>query len=313
MTKKILLYVSGIALIAGAAALLSVDNKNEDLPSTTKKAVLPGYQISSVKLPSTLDFAGEQVPLDLSDVKESLDREMLVNSYWQSQTILFLKRSERWFPTIDSILIAEGVPTDFKYLALIESGLDHVVSPAGATGYWQFMKTTAKLYGLEVNGEVDERYNVIKSTKAAAKYLKEGYTKFNSWTLAAASYNMGMNGVSKRLNAQQVDSYYDLLLNRETGRYVYRILAVKLIMSNPERYGFYVKPEEKYVPYKTVTDTIKGSVSSWATYAKNKGTNYKVLKILNPWLRTKSLTNSEKKTYLIQLPANDSKLLGVNE
>jgi len=262
-----------------------------------------GYKVFSLTLPNELSFCGEQVPLGRLDVRERLDRELLVNTYWQSNTLLAHKRAARWFPMIEGILKREGIPEDLKYIAVIESGLTNVVSPAGATGYWQFMKETGMSHGLEVNGEVDERYHVEKSTVAACKYLRNAYKKYGNWALAAASYNLGQGGVDKQLGRQKRDNYFDLLLNEETGRYVYRILAMKEILRDPERYGFHLRKKDLYAPYRTRTTTITGSVGDLADWAIANGTDYKTLKLLNPWLRDNHLTNRENRTYTVLLPA----------
>ncbi|WP_306353904.1 lytic transglycosylase domain-containing protein [Flavobacterium sp. '19STA2R22 D10 B1'] len=252
--------------------------------------------------PKSVDFAGEKAPLEISDVKERFDRELLVNANWHSNTILTLKRANRAFPVIEPILKRYGVPDDFKYLAVIESGLVNVVSSAGAKGVWQFMPDTAKEKGMEVNDEVDERYHLEKSTEAACKYLLAAKNKFGSWTLAAASYNGGMGGVNKQIDIQKVDNYYDLLLTEETSRYVFRILAVKEIMKNPTVYGYNLTPDELYenLPVKKVE--VDSTVTDWASFAKDQGINYKILKIHNPWLRDKKLTNPLKKKYILDIP-----------
>ena len=262
-----------------------------------------GYKVFSLTLPNELTFCGEEVPLERLDVRERLDRELLVNTYWQSNTLLAHKRAARWFPLIEAVLKREGVPEDMKYVAVIESGLTNVVSPAGATGYWQFMKETALKQGLEVNGEVDERYHVEKSTVAACQYLKNGYAKYGKWSLAAASYNLGQGGVDKQLGRQKRDNYFDLLLNEETARYVYRIMAMKEIIRDPERYGFHLRKKDLYAPYLTRTVEIAGPVEDLADYAIAQGTDYKILKLLNPWLRDNHLSNREGKTYTVLLPA----------
>lgn len=278
----------------------STYEEKEDL--SYKKVFQANYKIFALNLPNTIEFAGEKVPMNLIDVREKLDRELHVNTYWQSNTLLFIKRSNRWFPIIEKILLEENVPNDFKYLALIESGLTQVVSPAGAAGFWQIMKKTAPEFGLEVTSEVDERYHVEKSTHAACLYLKEAKEKFGSWTLAAASYNIGQSGLQRQLNKQEVNSYYDLLLNSETSRYLFRILAAKHILSNANQFGFNFRPKDLYpaITYKTiVTDS---SISSFTEFAAQNGINYKVLKYLNPWLRSKELNNSKRKNYEIKIP-----------
>ncbi|MEN9001000.1 MAG: lytic transglycosylase domain-containing protein, partial [Flavobacteriales bacterium] len=232
------------------------------------------YQVFAMPLPQNLSFAGENVPLNDLFVRENLDREILVNTYWHSNTFLFQKRANRWFPLIEKILAKNEIPDDFKYLALIESGLDNVVSPAGAAGFWQFMKATGSGYDLEINSFVDERYNLEKATEAACKYLKIAYKQFGSWSLAAASYNMGKKGLNNQLTKQDVDSYYELYLNKETSRYVYRILAAKLILSNSENFGFTIRQSELYHPYKTYTVTVDSSISNLSQFAIQNGTNY---------------------------------------
>ena len=244
----------------------------------------------------------KKIPLDIFYVRESLDRELSVNTYWHSSTLQLIKKAHRWFPMFDSILESKGIPSDFKYLSVIESGLSNVVSPAGATGYWQFMKSTAKEYGLEVNKEIDERYNIYKSTVAACDYLLKSYEKHKDWTLVAAAYNAGNNGIRKRLEQQISSSYFDLLLNEETSRYVYRILAIKLIFENPESYGFYIEPDEFYKPIPTRTILINSKVDSWAEFAVEQGISYKLLKYFNPWLRDSKLKNKQRKTYTILIP-----------
>lgn len=260
------------------------------------------YKIFALNIPTELDFAGEEVPLELLDVRESLDRELLINTYWQSQSLLLHKRANRWFPIIEPILKEYGVPDDFKYLAVIESGLTNVVSPAGATGFWQILKDTGREYGLEINNEVDERYNVEKSTVAACKYLLHSYRNYGNWTSAAASYNMGRTGLQKQMNRQKAENYYDLLLNEETARYIFRILSIKEIIGKPAQYGFHFRPQDLYPPYKTYTVTLDSAVTDFADYAFSNDVNYKILKTLNPWLRDNYLTNPERKAYEIILP-----------
>jgi len=262
------------------------------------------YNVYALKMPNKLFFADEEVPLDRWDVKESFDREMLVNTYWQSQTLLFLKRANRYFPIIEPILKNEGVPDDFKYLALIESGLiPTVVSPAGAVGFWQFMTPTAKDYKLEVSKEVDERYDIEKSTRAACKYLKDSYKKFGTWALVAASYNAGRTHIHTQMKLQDAGTYYDLLLGEEPGRYLFRILAAKRIMENPDDFGFRFRDSDLYPNIPTRKIKIKGEVKNFAAFAKKNGVNYKILKFFNPWLRKPYLTNKYKKEYEITLPA----------
>jgi len=256
----------------------------------------------TVPYPSGMNFAGEVVPTDDNDVSERLDREMVTNINYHSNTTLVIKRANKVFPIIEPILKANGIPDDFKYLAVIESSLVNAVSPAGARGVWQFMPTTAKEYGMEVSGDVDERYHLEKSTEAACKYLNDAYKRFGNWTLVAASYNGGMAGINRVLEAQQVSSYYDALFYEETGRYVFRILALKEIMKNSPKYGFDIPQNELYVNVPTKKIYVDSSISDLATFAKEQGTNYKTLKVLNQWLRDKKLNVSTGKTYLIEIP-----------
>ena len=257
---------------------------------------------TSQYFPTSVDFAGENAPLQIADVKERFDRELLVNANLHSSTILIMKRANRAFPIIEPILKQYGVPDDFKYLAVIESALTNAVSPSGAKGVWQFMPDTAKEKGMEVNDGVDERYHLQKSTEAACKYLLAAKQKFGNWTLAAASYNGGMTGVNNKITEQLVTDYYDLLLTDETSRYVFRILALKEIMKNPAMYGFDVSKQEMYDNIPTKTIEVDSSITNLATFAKTQGINYKILKIHNPWLRDKKLVNTSKKKYLIEIP-----------
>ena len=290
-----------LTLVLSASSLLLVTSvSSETLPFTIPTPVESVYV--SPNVPDVLDLAGEIVPINGFGVKESLDKELIVNTYRHSSTIMYLKRASRWFPIIEDILKEEGVPNDFKYLAVIESGLSQVSSPAGASGFWQFMKKTAPEYGLEVSHTVDERYDVEKSTRAACEYLKESYIRFGSWSLAAASYNMGQYGVEKRLEEQRVDNYWDLHLNTETGRYVYRMLAIKEVMNSPEKYGFIIPYDNLYSPHEVREIKVSADISNLNDFALANGSNLKELKALNPWLRKGYLAVKPGKTYLISLP-----------
>ena len=262
------------------------------------------YRVYALKLPYSLEFSGEAVPLDKPDIRERLDKELLINTYWQSNMMLLLKRANKYFPLIEEILKEEGVPEDFKYLAVIESALENVRSPRGAKGFWQIMPSTAKEYGLEVNSNVDERYHIKKSTRVACKYLKKAKKRFGTWTLAAASYNRGMSGIDRLLKKQITDNYYDMLLNRETSRYVFRILAVKEIMSNPQRYGFIYEPQDlyKHIPVRKIG--LDTAINNIARFAKEQSVNYKIIKIHNPWLIQNHLNNKSRKYYEIEIPEN---------
>ena len=252
--------------------------------------------------PNEIDFAGESAPIQVSDVKERLDRELIVNANLHASTVLIIKRANRAFPVIEPILQKFNIPDDFKYLAVIESALTNAVSPAGAKGVWQFMPNTAKEKGMEVNDIVDERYHLEKSTIAACKYLISAKEKFGSWTLAAASYNAGVAGIDKKLEEQKMTNYYDLSLVEETSRYIFRILALKEIMKNPTKYGFTIFSADLYpqIPSKIVK--VDTTINNLAHFAISQGINYKILKIHNPWLRDKRLPNPNKKTYEIEIP-----------
>ena len=261
------------------------------------------YKIHPISIPKKVSFAGEEMNLDEDDLIERMDRELLVNTYWQSNTILLIKRANKYFPQIEKILISEGVPTDFKYLALIESGLQNVTSPSGAKGFWQIMKTTGKEYGLEINGNVDERYNLKLSTRLACKYLKNAKDKFGSWTLAAAAYNRGINGVQNKITIQNQTAYKNILFGEETKRYVFRIIALKNIVESPESFGFYIKEEQMYKPIKYKEIKIDIPLNNLSEFSKDLGLNYKNFKIHNPWLLENHLNNKSRKVYTISIPS----------
>lgn len=254
-------------------------------------------------LPASLNFAGEPVPLHLPDVAERLDRELLVNSYLHATTLLGLKRMQRYVPEIKALLIENGIPEDFIYLALAESLFGHVTSPAGAAGFWQLMPDTARGYGLIVNGEVDERFHVQKSTLAAVRYLKSAKKRFGTWTNAAASYNRGMGGLDRAFEKQGVSSYYDLYLNDETWRYMFRILALKEVLGNPQKYGFELPEEQGYHPLKVRPVLVTSSIPDLPSYALQQGTNYKTLRFYNPWIKDYKLTVPKGKEFILALPA----------
>lgn len=260
------------------------------------------YKIHALAIPQKASFAGEEVDLTPTDLKERMDKELLVNTYWQSNTLLMIKRANKYFPQIEKILKEEGVPDDFKYLALIESGLEQVISPAGAKGFWQIMRTTGKEMGLEINSNVDERYNIELSTRVACQYLKKAKEKLGTWTLAAASYNRGISGIKRLLEKQQVDNYYDLLLGTETKRYVFRILAVKAIVTQPERFGFIINSNDLYPHNETKTIAIDTAITNIARFAKTMNMTYKEFKLHNPWLIQNHLNNKSRKLYHVELP-----------
>ena len=315
MKTRNILLASGIAIILiGVTAALtfsfaqSNDEQMEEYVGTDREYLFfdqIDHDTHDIELPKTMTFCGEEVPLDLFYVRERLEREIMVNSYRHSATILLLKRTTRWFPVMEPIMERNGLPDDFKYLAMIESELTNAVSPSKAVGFWQFLEGTGKDYGLEINKEVDMRYNVEKETVAACKYLKDSYRKFGSWTASAAAFNCGNGRITRTMSEQRVDSYYDMLLPEETQRYVFRILALKLITENPEKYGYHIGDNGWYKPYETKTVTVVQSIPDLVDFAYRQGTNVKMLKYFNPWLRSNSLTISAGNSYEIKLPTGE--------
>lgn len=306
--------LSGIGLVAvlglginavvdyGGSTQVHAQTPDQPLEDPERNSVVGDYNVYAIPLPESADFAGEPVPLEVPDVRERMDRELLVNTYWQSNGLLLIKRANKYFPVIEPILEEYGIPEDFKYLAVIESALTNAVSPAGARGFWQIMESTGKEYGLEINKNVDERYNLEKSTRVAAQYFLKSRERFGSWTLAAAAYNAGNYGVHRQLERQEVGDYYDLLLGEETGRYVFRILALKEILGDPEKFGFNFEDEDLYQHIPSRKVEVDTAVSNFAQFAKEFDINYKILKIHNPWLREAHLNNSSRKKYLIEIP-----------
>jgi hypothetical protein len=310
---QVLLWAAILVTGAIGIELFSFSTSSADSDVEHQRVFNDNYKVFSLTLPHELSFCGEQVPMERLDVRERLDRELLVNTYWQSNTLLAHKRTARWFPLIEEVLRREGVPEDMKYLAVVESGLTNVVSPAGATGYWQFLKETAIGHGLEVNTEVDERYHVERATEAACRYLKEAYQRHGSWALAAAAYNLGQGGVDKQMARQKQNNYFDLQLPEETSRYLFRILAMKEIIRDPERYGFHLRSKDLYPPYVTRSVEVSGPIEDLADFAIRHNTNYRTLKLLNPWLRDVKLTNREGRNYTILLPGEGFDSAGLPE
>lgn len=306
--KNILAFIGLIAVVSTlifavqSNAMEEQPVKTVTQPETTDKNVADTYQISAIEIPKDLNFAGEPVPQDDPEIMERVDREFLVNTYWQSNALLLMKRANKYFPIMEPILKKNDIPDDFKYLAVAESGLENVVSPAGATGFWQIMKGTGREYGLEVNDNVDERYHIEKATQVACDYLNKWKDRFGSWTLTAAAYNAGPAGIQKYMDIQQVNDYYDLLLGQETGRYVFRILAIKEILSNRDKYGFQLEEDDMYTKVPTFTVEVDTAVTNWADFAELYEINYKVLKRHNPWLREPHLNNASRKKYTIEIP-----------
>ena len=267
------------------------------------------YGIFAIVQPQGLNFSGENIPIHSSEIWERLDKELLKNTYWQSNTLLYFKKAHKYFPVIEPILKKNNIPNDFKYLALIESGLENVISPAGAAGFWQILKGTAKEYGLEVNSSIDERYHLEKSTQVACDYLNKAFDKFGSWTMAAASYNMGQNGARRSINKQGTNNYYNLYLNSETGRYIFRIIAVKEIMENPRKYGFMFREKDLYSfpEYKIIE--VDSTIADLYAFAAENRINYKLLKKFNPWMLKSVLPDASRRKYQIRIPTNPSSLI----
>lgn len=292
-----LICVSGLFIFAVQPEKPSTDNT-----STQPEKIINDYNVYALSVPKDLNFAGEAMPLEDPDIMERMDRELLVNTYWQSNGLLMFKRASKYFPIIEPILEKNGIPEDFKYLAVIESGLTNAVSPAGARGVWQIMKTTGRENGLEINSNVDERYHLEMATEVACKYLKKAKQQLGSWTLAAAAYNAGNAGISRRLSEQGVTDYYDLLLGEETGRYLFRIVALKEILNHPKKYGFNFSSEDLYKTVPTYKVEVDTAVTDFTQFAKRFSINYKILKIHNPWLREPNLNNKSRKKYFIEIP-----------
>jgi membrane-bound lytic murein transglycosylase D len=270
------------------------------------------YSDRLFKMPDTVTFAGEKMPLTNFDTRESLEREMLISTYRHSSTILIIKKANRYLPLIEKILKENNIPDDFKYLAAAESEYSNMVSPVGATGFWQIMPETGREEGMEINAIVDERYNVEKSTQFACEYFLKSYEKYGNWTLTAASYNGGRAGIDEQIEIQNQNNYYDLLLNEETGRYIFRVVAYKLIITNPENYGFYIGNEDLYPELNYYEVKVDSAITSFSAFAAKFGTNYKLLKLLNPWLRKPYLTPKPNKEYVIKIPSEGMRNIEIN-
>ncbi len=305
-TRVALYFLSGLVvgmLVITGIALRKIDSATTPIEMSAEGR--PQYKWHAPELPAKLDFAGEAVPLDRWDIREKLDRELLINTYFHGSDLLILKNAGRYFPIIEERLKANGVPDDFKFVCIAESSLQqNALSSVGAASFWQFMKDTGPAYGLEINDEVDERFHVLKATDAACKYFKAAYGKFGTWTAAAASYNCGQAGYQKQQDFQQQSNYYDMIFPDETNRYVFRILALKHIISHPKRFGIILEEGEEYSPLKTRTVTVSETIPNLTEFAKANGSTYKMLKIYNPWLRAHKLTVRNGKTYDIAFPAN---------
>ena len=297
----IAIVLASVAIIGEIFIFASPDSED-----VHRRAIMTDYRVYAPTIPDTLTLAGERVPLDVYYVREALDNELVVNMYRQSSTLLYFKRANRYFPIIEPILKRNNIPEDFKYLCVIESGLTNATSPAKAQGFWQFIKSTGQKYGLYVDDEIDMRNDIEASTEAACKFIRSLYNRYHSWAAAAAAYNCGENGLSRRMEAQGTHNYYDLRLNAETGRYVYRILAMKIIMQDPQHYGYFVRKCDLYPPIPTRTATLSGQNVDLYQYAKDHNTSYKMLRTLNPWLQTDNLKNKQNKSYTVKLPLDNN-------
>lgn len=304
MTKVHLTLIYALLVLSLSLALFAVFSENQmgaklGLTSFSREQK---DSVALFDLPEELSFAGEKVPLEQGDVVERLERELYVNAYWESNLILLFKRSKKYLPEIERLLQEQGVPDDFKYLAIAESGLLNASSAAGAKGYWQILEETGKEYGLEITESVDERYHLEQSTLAAAAYLKKAHQKFGDWTAVAASYNMGQSGFSKRQEEQFQRNYYDLYLNEETSRYLFRILAFKLLFENPSAFGYHLQEKDYYSLPEFREIEVSTDLPDLAKWAKDQGSSYKHLKRYNPWLRARELEVKKGKGYIIRLP-----------
>ena len=293
------------AATLGVLALLAFGLDGEPGQSSSSGIRTGGEPLQQVRPPAIIegvDFAGTLLPLERVGVRERMERELLIGTFRHSSTLLTLKRSGRWFPIMEPILVDSGIPVDFKYLSVIESGLANAVSPSDARGFWQFMEPAAEEFGLRVDRDVDERYHVEKATRSACAYLNEAYDRYGDWILAAASYNMGMSGLSRRMEEQSGSAYWDLNLNEETARYVYRLYATKQVMEHPEAHGFLMEAEDWWSPLQTRDTVVVDTIDDLAEFAAERGVSYNALKTLNPWLRSGRLPIGDDQYYVIRLP-----------
>lgn len=302
MNRSIVKLLISIPIFFSLLALCSFKPEEDE----ASEELLLNQKIESFAIQKSIVFADKKIDLTRYDVRERFDREISAIAYQHSFTLLSIKRANRYFPVIESILKKNGVPEDFKYLALIESNFNNrAVSPVKAAGFWQLMPETAKELGLEVSDDVDERYDVKKSTEAACVFFKKAYGKFGDWVIVAASYNAGMGRLTEEIQKQQVTEFYDLWLNEETSRYVFRLLAMKAFLKDPKRYGYYLKRDQFYPTVNCDVDSVSGSIDDLATYAKLKNIPYVLLKEFNPWLRNRKLENKAGKTYILQIPRKE--------
>lgn len=305
LMKRYILYIFLVIIAVGAITIICLSSNDTAKVEEQRPQVLS--MTASVDIPDEMTFAGEKIVFDRYDFRERMDRELNSFTYFHSTTLLLFKRANRIFPMIEPILKQQGVPDDIKYLAVIESSLDHrAVSPARAAGLWQFIPGTAQGSGLEVSLEVDERYHIGKSTVAACRYLKDAYRKYGSWSAAALSYNGGQGRITNEFSNQQTDKALDLWLVDETTRYYFRMLAIKTIFENPSRYGFILRDDQLYKPMDFKEVNVSSAIPSLVSFAKDNGITYAQLKDFNSWLRDTKLTNKSGKTYTILIPTKES-------
>jgi membrane-bound lytic murein transglycosylase D len=301
--RVIFIIVSSVTITFTVSLFLLLGFSNGTSKQNNPSGSVVTVNSKSFPIPDSVSFAGERVPLENIDTRESLEREIIITAYRHSATIMIIKRAPRYFPVIEKILKEYNIPDDFKYLSVAESDLSNLISPAGATGFWQIMPETGKEQGMEINNEVDERYNIERSTRFACEYFLKSYTKYGNWTLTAASYNGGRNGLDDQIEIQHEHNYYDLLLNEETARYIFRAVAYKLMIANPSQYGFDLTEKDLYPVMKYSEVKVDTAVTDFSKFARKFDTNYKILKMLNPWLRKPYLTNKARKSYVIKVPA----------
>jgi membrane-bound lytic murein transglycosylase D len=306
MALTAFVMVSTIIIILSIALGFKGFSSSPDREHSSKDTV---YSIQAFRLPDNVTFAGEKMPLENFDTRESLEREILTSAYRHSSTILIIKRANRYLPLIEKILKRYNIPDDFKYLVAAESEYSNMISPAGATGFWQIMPETGKEEGMEINTVVDERYNLERSTQFACEYFLKSYEKYGNWTLAAASYNGGRSAVDEQIDIQRQNNYYDLLLSEETARYIFRAVAYKLVITDPERYGLNISKDDLYPELKYYEVKVDSAITNFSAFSEQFGTNYKMLKFLNPWLRKPYLTPKPGKEYLIKIPAEGMRII----
>ncbi len=311
--KKTFIALAAIILLTGIFEIIAFYNSTKKIDSNYEDYFSISYNSFKVTIPKNLNFAGEKVPIKEPTVRRAIARELQKNIYDQTHSLFLHKRASRWFPIIEPILKRNKIPDDFKYLAIVESQLTNAVSPQGATGFWQLIGSTAQGYGLEITNEVDERYHVEKSTEAACKYFKEAHKMFNNWTLVAASYNRGMGGIQTQLDKQNAESYYKLLLTAETARYIYKVLAIKEILSRPKVYGYQIKKGDLYGAPATRKIKVDSTIHDLNAFALAQGVDYETLRTLNPWLIANSLTNTSEKKYIIEFPKKGTKIIDIEK